>query len=298
MIQCIKARFEDEQKILEAGFSKETVQIVLEDDTRIGLLWGDYVFNNDKMYYLDLIISEIPFKGLGRKIINHIFETFNVDYIRGESTIDAKIFWLNLGANVDNYFIEEDREVFQFTLSKNNFKQSCLRKDIFIKEQLEYFAGSRDMSNTIYSLLKTYEEKLTGVFFRGMPFPKHRLKVGEIVEEWHGCSHWSIDKAVALNFAIININGYINEDYYQELSNELGEENVDFKQVLFIADNLKGVKLYEVLEKYNINNFIDEKEITTMDMDFVITSIKKDYINNEEIFIATVKIFDKNKNIS
>lgn len=159
---------------------------------------------------------------------------------------------------------------------------------IHIKDNLEYYAGSRDFAPGILDLFNSRTESLNGTFYRGMPFPKHRLVIGEVVEEWHGSSHWSLDKEVSLNFAIINKNGYINEDYYDELVEEIGEENVDFKQVVFVANKLVGVKLYSLLEEYGINSFANEKEITTIDKDFKIKSIKMELVDNEEVYFVNV----------
>lgn len=121
MLKIIKPRSEDKDSIIKIGFPSSIAQVVVEDNQRIGLLWGDYCYDNDKMYYLEIITTETPRKGYGVKIISQIFNQFNVDAIFGESTIEAKDFWIKIGADVDKDFVNEDRDVFEFILSKKNF---------------------------------------------------------------------------------------------------------------------------------------------------------------------------------
>lgn len=120
MLRIISPRHEDEYAIIKTGFPKSSARIIVENNQRIGLLWGDYCYDDDEMYYIELIIAETPHKGCGLKIINYIFQHFDVKAICGESTIEAKDFWIKIGADLDEDFVEY-REVFEFTLLKKNF---------------------------------------------------------------------------------------------------------------------------------------------------------------------------------
>lgn len=163
------------------------------------------------------------------------------------------------------------------------------------KEKLVEFLGSRLLTNELKKEFKNREKKLHGNFYRGMPYPKHLLKVGTIIEEWHGSSHFSISEEIAKNFAIFNINGYINEDYYEELQEELQIEDVEFVQLVLVANDLIGVEMYKLLKEIGeTERFIDEKEITTFDKNFLITDIEEKNVNNEKLYYAKIKMIGEN----
>lgn len=136
-----------------------------------------------------------------------------------------------------------------------------------------YFAGSREYSPLF---LKHYNNNLSTIeqVYRGMPFPKHLLKVGNVIEEWHGSTHWSIDKDVAIGFTT----DYINEEYEAEIYEELGldfdsDEEVFVKVVLCMKDAI-GYPLYKDLERLE-DNLSKEKEITIIGENHVIMDINK-----------------------
>ena len=159
------------------------------------------------------------------------------------------------------------------------------------KEELLEFLGSRLMTKELKEEFKSREKELQGTFYRGMPFPKHLLKVGAVIEEWHGSSHFSISEEIAQNFAILKINGYINDDYYEELQEQLQVEEVDFIQLVLIANNLIGVEMYKLLEEVGESEkFLHEKEITTFDKDFIITNIEERKVNDEVLYYAHVEM--------
>ena len=162
--------------------------------------------------------------------------------------------------------------------------------NINLEDSILEFLGSRYLTNDLKDYLKLQEKELKGSFFRGLPYPKHLLKIGSIIEEWHGSTHFTIDENIAQNFAIINRNGYINDDYYDELSKELNSDEVEFVQLIMICNFLVGIEIYKLLEKLNIDNFKHEKEITTFDKNFVIKSIEKRTAYGEELYYAKVDI--------
>jgi len=143
-----------------------------------------------------------------------------------------------------------------------------------MKEELLYYAGSRDMSDEVRTYLKEREEEWTGTFFRGMMFPKHLIKKGTVIEEWHGSSHWSRDKNIALMFALASKEGYVNEDYEDALEEELGVGNYEFVQMVMTISKLKGVALDKTLEELGADDFSHEKEITTLGVDFIIADVE------------------------
>lgn len=159
------------------------------------------------------------------------------------------------------------------------------------KEELLEFLGSRLLTQDLKKEFKSREKELQGTFYRGMPFPKHLLKIGAVIEEWHGSSHFSISEKIAQNFAILKINGYINDDYYEELQEQLQVEEVDFVQLILVANNLVGVEMYKLLEEVGESEkFLEEEEITTFDKDFIITNIEEKIVDGEKLYYANVEM--------
>lgn len=56
-------------------------------------------------------------------------------------------------------------------------------------EEISYFLASRCLTDSLKDQLLALEKDIDGILYRGLPFPKHLLKVGNIVEEWYGSSH-------------------------------------------------------------------------------------------------------------
>lgn len=142
-------------------------------------------------------------------------------------------------------------------------------------EEISYFLGSRCLTDSLKERLICFEKNIDKTLYRGLPFPKQLLKVGNVIEEWYGSSHWSPDKSVAIDFS----NDYINEDYVEELQEELGE-CIDMIPIVLWSDNIIGIETYKIMQQLNGNEFINEKEITVIGYDFEIISIDlKDNIN-------------------
>lgn len=156
------------------------------------------------------------------------------------------------------------------------------------EEEVLDFAGGRFFTPAISDYFDKNMKTLEGEFFRGMMFPIHKIKQGEILEEWHECGHWSLDIEQAAKFAY---DGYINEEYYGELCDEIGKENVNFVPVIFKTNKITGVELYKLLEQYeseDIRKFIKEKEITTIGFDCVIQSFEKVNTSYGEVYLIYV----------
>ena len=157
------------------------------------------------------------------------------------------------------------------------------------KEVLD-FAGGRFLTPAISKYFDENMKDLKGEFYRGMLFPVHRIKKGEILEEWHQCGHWSLDINQAAKFAYDN---YINDEYYEELCDEIGKENVKFVPVVFKTDEITGVELYKLLEQYDsdeIRAYGEEKEITTIGFDCVMTDdLKEEETTYGKVLLINVK---------
>lgn len=151
------------------------------------------------------------------------------------------------------------------------------------------FAGSRMITSKLLNFAKNSERVLHGAFYRGMPFPKHLLQEGLILEEWHNSCHWTTNLQTAFDFAVIKRNGYINEDYYSELANELQTDYVEFVQLILKTDRLTGIDLYKILSSFNITDYESEKEITTFGKMFKVINICSMTINDEEIYLADIE---------
>lgn len=147
-------------------------------------------------------------------------------------------------------------------------------------EELSYFLVSRCLSGSLKNRLKDLERDIDKIIYRGLPFPRQLLRVGCIVEEWFGSSHWTPDINVAIDFSL----DYINEDYIEELQEELGGE-IDVIQMVLWSKDIKGVEVYKIMESLNKDDFAEEKEITVIGYNFVVKNIEK----NNDIYFVEVK---------
>lgn len=148
------------------------------------------------------------------------------------------------------------------------------------KEMLEWFAGSRQWDENIAALHEKLREYISCELYRGLPFQKVLIKLGAVVKEWYGSSHWTLEKKIADNFS----KDYISEGLIEEIIEEQGitEEEAYklFVPLILHLDGATGVPLY----KY-VPEFEHEKEINIHGSDFVITNI---WIE-DEIYHANVK---------
>ncbi|MNL91052.1 hypothetical protein D3C81_07800 [compost metagenome] len=154
-----------------------------------------------------------------------------------------------------------------------------------VKDMLTQFVGSRYLDDNLEAFFAKYKKELRGTFYRGLPFPLHLLKEGAVIEEWHGSTHWTLDKEKAIGFS----KDYINEEYEAELIAALGEDKVKFVNLVLYTKELEGVELYKLLVLQNIIDFIAEKEITVVGKNFEIVSIKVE----DAIYYAHVKMINK-----
>lgn len=138
-------------------------------------------------------------------------------------------------------------------------------------EELSYFLGSRCLSDSLKNRLTDLEKNIDKILYRGLSFPKQLLKVGCIIEEWYGSSHWTPDINVAIDFSL----DYINEDYIEELQEELGVE-VNVVQVVLWSKDIKGIEVYKIIEALDKTDFLDEKEVTVIGYNFEIINIHFD----------------------
>lgn len=136
-------------------------------------------------------------------------------------------------------------------------------------EEISYFLGSRCLTDSLKERLVCFEINIDKTLYRGLPFPKQLLKIGSVIEEWYGSSHWTPDKAVAIDFSC----DYINEDYIEELQEELGQE-VDVIQMVLWSKDIKGVEVYKLMQSLNKDDFVNEKEITVIGYNFIVKDIE------------------------
>ncbi len=137
-------------------------------------------------------------------------------------------------------------------------------------EILEQFVGGRYIDEDTMTLLSDNLECINETVYRGMPFPKHLIKKGYIVEEWHGSSHWSLDFNVSREvFSQDKFN--ISEDYCEALAEEMKmsyDEVYDniFVPVVFKLNGVSlGIRLYNLVKDLDlVSRFYKEKEITTI----------------------------------
>ena len=153
----------------------------------------------------------------------------------------------------------------------------------FTKEEeidiLERFIGGRCILDDTEEYLEDKFEKIDETIYRGMPFPKHLIKEGYLMEEWYGSSHWSLAFNMARN-VFSNDKSNISEDYIEELSEEF-KISYEEAEKLFVPIVLKlngvslGIRTYNLVKDLDVvSRFYKEKEITTIGIDTVMKNIK------------------------
>lgn len=159
-------------------------------------------------------------------------------------------------------------------------------------QQFEDFLGARVLNNGFKRYLKQHETPFPGTLYRGMLFPKPFLKAGETLHEWHGSSHWSKQKTVSLSFAR---DGYINEDYCDELSNEHGIDEPEsvFVPVLFcLNQSERAIDVHSMIQDVNaLAHWHKEQEVSFIGLDFMMKQIH--LIEDDEGDYYLVEVVEK-----
>lgn len=159
---------------------------------------------------------------------------------------------------------------------------------------LEGFIGGRYIDNRTINFLSDKFEKIDEIVYRGMPFPKHLIKEGYIMEEWYGSSHWTLDFNVARNrFSCDSFN--ISEDYTEELSREF---NISYDEacelfvpiILKLSRVSKGIRTYNIIKDLDtVSRFYSEKEITTIGINTVMKNIELKIDEKGEYYMIEVE---------
>lgn len=139
------------------------------------------------------------------------------------------------------------------------------------KEQLEWFAGSREWNEHVAKLHNELQENISCELYRGLPYQEHLINEGTIIEEWYGSSHWTIDKDIAANFSRDYISEGLIEEIIEERNITEDEAYELFVPLILHMDNAVGVPLY----KY-VPAFEHEKEINIHGKNFVLYNTWKD----------------------
>lgn len=155
-----------------------------------------------------------------------------------------------------------------------------------MKDKVDEFLGSRMLDSELEKYLLTLRGGVGCTLYRGMNFPIHLIKEGQILEEWHCSSHWSKKLKVAHNFAY---DGYLNEEHAEELGEDaalLKEYGVAhgcdlFKQTIFkLANNTQGIDTHKLTVEYGLSTWAKEEEVTFIGTDFLMKSVS--YVNGAE----------------
>lgn len=152
---------------------------------------------------------------------------------------------------------------------------------------LDEFIGSREIYGNLGEFFKSIEEPFEKTLYRGMNFPIHLITIGNIIEEWHGSTHWSKEISVSEQFAF---DSYINEGLLEELSQdkkllkEYGVTNVKelFRPVVLrLNENINAIDVHSVVKKCKkLKRWRKEKEVIFIGSDFMIENIE--YIESEK----------------
>lgn len=165
--------------------------------------------------------------------------------------------------------------------------------DKHLVQELDYFLGARHLTNRLRTFLKSLESERHQPLYRGMMFPKFLLKEGAVLEEWHGSSHWSKDITVSIGFAH---DGYINDDYEDELMEQYGFASSDeiFVPVVFkLSSSTKGIDVHALLQEHDeLPHWHKEQEVSFIGQDFVMGEIL--YVEHEEYPYYSVDVVEKN----
>lgn len=163
-------------------------------------------------------------------------------------------------------------------------------------EILDEFIGGRHITDKTLALYKDKFEKIEETIYRGMPFYKGFIKPGKIIEEWYDASHWTLDFNIARG---IFSNDYVNDDYIEELSNEL---NISFDEtydsfvpmVMRMNGVSQGARTYEIVKDLDVvSKFYKEMEITTMGIDTIITNVELKTDEKGDYYLVDVKEVSK-----
>lgn len=155
-----------------------------------------------------------------------------------------------------------------------------------IEDKLESFVNARFLPLDVEEYLLSRTKHYNKTFYRGLPFPMHLIKEGLVIENWHGASHWSVQKDIALDFAIEERSGYVNEEYRDELIQEYGEDNVHFVPLLMICRGGNFIPICELIKADS--KFRREQEYCNIGDDFRVVKIRTEIIYNKNIIIVEV----------
>ena len=154
-----------------------------------------------------------------------------------------------------------------------------------MKKLFSDFIGGRILPPDFRTFLIANSKPIASILYRGMTYPKHLLKEGAVIEEWYGSTHWSFSEDVAKRFS----KDYINEDYKEDLIEELGKGNVDFVSLVLTISGIEGVDMAPFLKEYDLfDDFSNEQEVTVIGKNFRIKSIERKDINGECFYFAKV----------
>lgn len=156
-----------------------------------------------------------------------------------------------------------------------------------LEYDLEDFIGGMGLTKSLERYFKINSEVIESELYRGLPFPKHLLKEGTIIEEWGGCSHWSYSEDIAIDFA----KGTYDEFYFDELEELYGEGNVELVPVIMYSKYLKGSSVGSLVSKLGLDEdyYNCEEEVVIIGKNFKIISILKEFYKGLGIYYVNVK---------
>jgi hypothetical protein len=168
-------------------------------------------------------------------------------------------------------------------------------------KSLDDFLGGRYLPPTLESFLKSLRNPFTSTLYRGMNYPIHLIKAGNVLEEWHGSTHWSKDFQIAHNFAY---DGYINEEYaddFQSCTELLEKYQVTqsedlFKPVIFrLQKSTQAIDVHSLIQNVQeLKTWHKEQEVVFIGVEFEIKSVE--YMEGEEpYYLINVEEVDTHK---
>lgn len=152
-------------------------------------------------------------------------------------------------------------------------------------ESLKDFSEGMDVDREFLKELKMLQEPIDEVCYRGIPLPKAIIKENTVLQGIHEIGHWSESFQISNRFARPEVDAIVDEDYVIYAQETYGLKGATLVPVILKCRNVFGVKLYELLNKYNVSADIDnldsytiylsEKEVTTFNKEVVVLSVTK-----------------------
>lgn len=120
-LSLIKAKKSDYDEICHIGKCETAYVFLDKKEDIVGYFWYDFMLDDDRVMYIDFIMAKKENVGWGKSMIHYLFSNFDITGIKGETNIENKGYWAKVGSVIPENFSDEDREMYDFSLKKEDF---------------------------------------------------------------------------------------------------------------------------------------------------------------------------------